>query len=629
MKRGNPLPASRSPLALAALLVALMLPLDQALAKSFSSSSGSSSSKSSSSWKGSSSSGSSWGRASSTSWGSGSSSSSSGSDTKPASSSSSSSTTSSGGYSKPSSSSSGASQTVSSGAGKPATSGGGASQTAKPASSGGYAKPVLATPATPAPVSPSSSGAVSPGNTGKGVVLFAPSSSDKQVSRAQSAQTLEQYRKEREQSRVNGVTQSRSKPLFTSYSAGKSYDSDGVWKSRTTYYAKHKSYPQRFQGSRLFDGRRSYGGIDPTFLLSMLFAGAVIPDDFWGAIRGDPESAAFLRDARQYAQEQQDTELLQNLARVESVPTLASGMADDRLASYLRQQDIPPEVVFRSDVLTGRVERPLLRFGSGAEGGVYQKVCAGADEVPGFDDLALDLETRCLPTRGSSDNLDGYAQHEFDAILVQSDLADHWLEGHPGQRLGARQMALYQEPFWLIVNRQSGINSSRDLKPGQHAVYIGAEGSGSAATWRNLMRHARGKPGGERLMGLETRQLDPLQAADRLENDPQAALFLVMGRDGPLLDQIARAFGDALRVIPVDERVFATINDLEGNPVYRPCTVTSDDLPRLTTVPVLATLCVDSLLVLSEGWAERHGAWAESSFVEAAQRIKERLAAPR
>lgn len=107
----------------------------------------------------------------------------------------------------------------------------------------------------------------------------------------------------------------------------------------------------------------------------------------------------------------------------------------------------------------------------------------------------LEAPCRAQPTDGSSANLRALRRGELKIALAQSDLhlyatlgTEGFLKDGPDPKLRS-VFSLHNEPFSLVVRRDSGIKSLEDL-PG-HSVNIGNPGSGQRGTMLRLM-DARG-----------------------------------------------------------------------------------------------------------------------------------------
>ena len=101
---------------------------------------------------------------------------------------------------------------------------------------------------------------------------------------------------------------------------------------------------------------------------------------------------------------------------------------------------------------------------------------------------------RCVveSTGGSISNLESLRSGELNMGIVQSDWLYHAYKGSevfsgmgPDQRLRV-VFALHSEPFTIIVNQNSKINSFEDLK--SKRVYLGNQGSGMRATMEELIK---------------------------------------------------------------------------------------------------------------------------------------------
>ncbi len=268
-----------------------------------------------------------------------------------------------------------------------------------------------------------------------------------------------------------------------------------------------------------------------------------------------------------------------------------------------------------------------IAFGSGTPGGLYHLFCQGdGQRVSGVRTLAAQrLPIDCKETGGSRANIKGFLKGKYQAMIAQADLIDAKLRETPDARFGPNQLTIYQEPFWLLVHEKSGIDGAQDLDPERHRLYIGPKGSGVKSSWKNLVHHAAQPTflglGGEQKYGrIKTARLPYLEAAEKVSQDRNAVMLMVIGIGAPIMQHINDRYGDTLKLVPFNEDRFIETVDREGQPVYDACTIPSgryDKLQRGWFGSAVETLCVDAVLAVSPKWVEGQGAEGQKSIIAA------------
>ena len=190
------------------------------------------------------------------------------------------------------------------------------------------------------------------------------------------------------------------------------------------------------------------------------------------------------------------------LNRIEALnrQNAASGVARRDVAEVLEEEGVPAEAAFDEEVLTGEVSLVEIEIGTGQKKGVYYAACAGNNNVSGFANLAEGvLDTTCTPTGGSNYNLQRLNKGTLGAGMAQSDAMDQFLRKNKQADFDFWQKPMYQEPLFLIVNKDGDIDNVTDLDEDDHLLILGPKQSGPHQSWLNMTHHV--KEGSKGLFG--------------------------------------------------------------------------------------------------------------------------------
>lgn len=139
-----------------------------------------------------------------------------------------------------------------------------------------------------------------------------------------------------------------------------------------------------------------------------------------------------------------------------------------------------------------QAEENIITVGTAGVTGVYYPAGGAICRLVNRNRREHGLRCVVESTGGSISNLENLRSGELDLGIVQSDWLYHAYKGTevfsdagPDSRLRV-VFALHSEPFTVIVNKNSNINSFEDLKGKR--VYMGNQGSGMRATMEELMR---------------------------------------------------------------------------------------------------------------------------------------------
>jgi TRAP transporter TAXI family solute receptor len=276
--------------------------------------------------------------------------------------------------------------------------------------------------------------------------------------------------------------------------------------------------------------------------------------------------------------------------------------------------NVPPEVAIAPDVLASKpAEKPLLRFGTGRQGGIYDKF--GTLLKNSANNINVEIQT----TNGSIDNLKLLAENKLDMAIVQSDVLALM---QPGKKLVSEQASLYTEYAQLIANRHSGIKSVKDLNPKKHVVFVGPKGSGTALTWQGIADQS------SFYRKLPVKYGEYTDGLAEVERNQNVVMLFVGGLNSDFLkkaEKDAEKSGN-LRLVEFDDRRFASRQDDHGNVIYKFMEIPRSAYPELQRgwffSGSVETLAVQAVLVLRTDWAKDHGPEAMDELSAAINKAK-------
>lgn len=406
--------------------------------------------------------------------------------------------------------------------------------------------------------------------------------------------------------------------------------------ARDRFYAAPNYQNPRLNRYRSSFGGRGFGsfagGFLASYLLMSLFDSGsahaqgshqdmpqdrLSPDqaETWYALSGEPEVLTFLDDSRAEALAAGDTDVV---ARIDALKAEISAMEQQGLprppiAEALQQANIPLAVAY-SDQVAVPAGPVALTMSTGSLGGVYNSLCEG-DPQQGFEGLKMvgeryGLEVTCRNSGGGNDNLRLAALHEAQVFPVQADNL-YYYKARTQQTFGDNEYVLYQEPFLMLTSKKSNIGGLSDISAKTTLYVVG----GAELSWNILRDFAAndtflGFGGNTDYARATVRRVASVdQALEAVSTDPNAVLFVVMAVQAKTIQSIESRFGDRLRLVPVDDTRFLSLEDSNGGRVYTRCDVPGDALPKLQEGALwgtndTATLCTDALLVVQQDWVK-------------------------
>jgi len=469
----------------------------------------------------------------------------------------------------------------------------------------GYQKPT-ATVASTVPTSVSK-GYQKPGTAGNMVA-------DKKVLQPKDTAYTTALRKERASvvsEKTTVVEQNRSTPTFKNVVGENKYSATDVKTSKSQYYTKNRSYNER--GFNRYDyGERSFGGFDPSFLMVMAMSDEPGNAALWYGLTGSPWLAMWMSQSKENAKG--DPEVLARLEKIEKQVSGPAPAGTPPVADTLKNLGVPAAVAFSEETLTGEPDvTPHIRFATGGTDGVYFQFCSGdGQSVNGFKNYTGEaVPTTCVPYGGSKEIGPAVVSGDAQCGIMQSDVIDQISRN--GSRFGSYQTTAYPEPFWLLVNKKSGIDEVDGLDPSKHTLLMG--GSGSAASWSNLAHHsAKSLFGNKRYANFNPQTVDRVDGIKQVASNKNAVMLVVMGLNSPFLQMVNDTYGDSVSIVPFNDSKFNNVEDSEGNHVYDFVTVPGGKYPNLQEgwfSTSVETLAVQAVVVCNEDAVKRLGKTAE------------------
>lgn len=230
---------------------------------------------------------------------------------------------------------------------------------------------------------------------------------------------------------------------------------------------------------------------------------------------------------------------------------------------------------------------PALRICTGSETGNYHWVASQIAMRFGNDVFE---KVTLVPTTGSLMNLRKLSANECDLGFSQADVVSQYIIENPASHDSLSVFkVVYDEYVQIVCPVRSGWTALSDIADatGQRRMIVGAEGSGTAETWR-IMRSVDDKKYG----GIE-RLSEPVDitSASAVMDSRDTCMLWVSGLNSS--DMIAAnelsirtpSGTPALQLISIDDEAISEIKGPDGTPLYKVRTITPkaafDGLPAL------------------------------------------------
>lgn len=262
-----------------------------------------------------------------------------------------------------------------------------------------------------------------------------------------------------------------------------------------------------------------------------------------------------------------------------------------------------------------QAQEQTLRLCTGGKSGKYFQTGSEIASV-----LRGTVPVQVLETNGSLDNLRKLEAGECDAAIVQADSYGDYTATNPVSKLNIERLTpLYNEYANLVCNRTLGINAVRDIIGKEVTVAIGPQNSGTAVTWRSLVKQAPD------YASIST-DSDPIsnrtiaKLADA--TDIQCALFISGLKAGTILEAEANGNGN-IGLVSFNDGAFDDVMDPKGKRVYENSSIPGGTYPSLQNYGFLGgqsdipTIRVGAVLVANVTWADANSS-AYDDFAGAA-----------
>ena len=205
-----------------------------------------------------------------------------------------------------------------------------------------------------------------------------------------------------------------------------------------------------------------------------------------------------------------------------------------------------------------------IRFGAAGIGGIYNETVTSIRQLA---DESGKLKIEQKTTAGSAANVRLLSQGYLDAAIAQSDIVSDAYNGENNfEKSGAYKgysalASLYTEACHIVVRKDSNINSVDDLLG--KTVSIGEKESGSELNAKQILAS----------YGLNSKMvkevnLDYAEAAKKLENKEIDCLFVTVGMNATIVDELAKQCD--IKLLEIDN---ATSNKLKSAYSYIDCKI--------------------------------------------------------
>ncbi|MEE2787441.1 MAG: TAXI family TRAP transporter solute-binding subunit [Myxococcota bacterium] len=248
--------------------------------------------------------------------------------------------------------------------------------------------------------------------------------------------------------------------------------------------------------------------------------------------------------------------------------------------------------------LTPKKQRPLAHICTGKQGNNYHE---HGEKIK--TRLATTVDVVNISTRGSWENIERIDKtpRQCDAIIAQEDAyLLHQFE-KPDSNLTMNRMAtLYPEYVHLLCNRQVKGRYLHDVDPKKYPIITNEYGSGSYITWRLFRRL---NPQYKKFQVVEKSVDEAMLSV--VDDSRPACFFFVSGLGGRTLQTADQTFGDALRLVGIDDPKLYRPLGREKRRVYRGAVI-PDGWYRTLGGGGLKTPVVDAVFFVSPEWKARY-----------------------
>jgi TRAP-type uncharacterized transport system substrate-binding protein len=226
--------------------------------------------------------------------------------------------------------------------------------------------------------------------------------------------------------------------------------------------------------------------------------------------------------------------------------------------------------------VVAHAESNTLRICTGSETGNYHWSAQQVRSRLGPD---LFQSINLIPTTGSLMNLRKMSQNECDMGFSQADVVGQYIVENPASRDNlAVFKVVYEEYVHILCPVASGWTSLSDFADakGRRRLIVGAEGSGTAETWR-IMRSVNDKKYGS--IERDNQPVDITSASAVMDSRDTCMLWVsgLNSSDMIAANQLSVRTSNgkpALRLITIDDSALLGIKGPDGAPLYKARTIT-------------------------------------------------------
>lgn len=230
-----------------------------------------------------------------------------------------------------------------------------------------------------------------------------------------------------------------------------------------------------------------------------------------------------------------------------------------------------------------------IRFGAAGIGGIYNETVTSIRQLA---DESGKLKIEQKTTAGSAANVRLLSQGYLDAAIAQSDIVSDAYNGENNfEKSGAYKgysalASLYTETCHIVVRKDSNINSVDDLLG--KTVSVGEKESGSELNAKQILAS----------YGLNSKMvkevnLDYAEAAKKLENKEIDCLFVTVGMNATIVDELAKQCD--IKLLEIDK---ATSNKLKSAYSYIDCKIPKNTYNGQNTD--INTIGIKSVILVSD-----------------------------
>lgn len=247
-----------------------------------------------------------------------------------------------------------------------------------------------------------------------------------------------------------------------------------------------------------------------------------------------------------------------------------------------------------------------LRLCTGGKSGKYYQT---GSEIASA--LRGTLAVQVVETNGSLDNLRKLEAGDCDAAIVQADSYGDYTSTNPVSKLNIERLTpLYSEYANLVCNRNVGVGAIRDVLGKDITIAVGPQNSGTAVTWRSLVKQAPDYAGVKTDSDpISNRTIAKLADATQI----QCALFISGLKAGTILEAEANGNGN-IGLVSFNDGSFDDVMDPKGKRVYENADIPKGTYPNLQNYGLfgsqsdIPTIRVGAVLVANVAWADAHSA---------------------